>query len=91
MASAPPHGPIHVFGDVMERIPPAAVEAMDQAKAELDVYMARGLEQGEDKQSLLKRLGQQYVKQCESIMSKAKFHKGRVAWCYRHERECPVD
>ena len=84
-----PTTPMHVFGDICERIPAAALTDMNalqrQAEKRLQAIRRRGCEEGvREDPKIIKALGAKLRKDCEEVMKCVEIDQDRVAKCYKH-------
>ena len=86
-----PEAPLHVFGNVVDRLPPGAVLAELKAhmRAKKAVFKER-VRRGERVKVVAKELGLEFMEYAVQQLQGLTFDLMSKHWCYKHKKLCPV-
>ena len=96
MSYQPPHGPEHVFGDILDRLPEQAKDRLIARqlyyKQQFEKASGNGASPhgGVSKRNLAREVGNRFIQETINILLQERGMLCDQAFCYRHECNCPI-
>ena len=96
MSYQPPHGPEHVFGDILDRLPEQAKDRLIARqlyyKQQFEKASGNGTSPhgGVSKRNLAREVGNRFIQETINILLQERGMLCDQAFCYRHECNCPI-